>query len=97
LLKYLTTTWLDDLQMPSDVKAKAPEVLASHKSYAQNMSPIEGAQPVQMTWRRTWSQSSILAIALIEDLVYGDENDPTLRTATKSTIDSKAIARHHGL
>lgn len=84
LLKYLTTTWLDDLQMPSDVKAKAPEVLASHKSYAQNMSPIEGAQPIQMTWRRTWSQSSILAIALIEDLVYGDGNDPALRTATKS-------------
>lgn len=84
LLKYLTTTWLDELKMPSDMKAKAPEVLASHKSYAQHMSPIEGAQPVQMTWRRTWSQSSILAMALIEDLVYGDGNDTALRSATKS-------------
>jgi len=84
LLKYLTTTWLDELKMPSDMKAKAPEVRASHKSYAQHMSPIEGAQPVQMTWRRTWSQSSILAMALIEDLVYGDGNDAALRSATKS-------------
>lgn len=87
MLEYMNTSLADQLGLPSEVKEKLREVLGSHESYRKCLSPIgvasdPGLQP-DLKWRSGWARSSIMYLSFVERVVYSEDYDASLRTATK--------------
>lgn len=86
--KYALSTLLDRMEAPSDVKQNMAKVLKSHLAYRRHLNPLsadKGGGEVDLSWRRGWKRSSITFQTFIEDIVYSDAYDSTLRTAARAS------------
>lgn len=97
MLKHMMTHVLDSIKLPSEVKAMVPRVLGTHKAYSQHLSPVEGARSVDMSWRRDWTNSSIMSLGFLEDVVYGEEYDSQLRNAVRAAKSAKDVMEYDSM
>lgn len=88
LRDYLLSEGLESFKAPAAVKASIRSHLGHFNEYRASLSPFTGVPSIG--WQAGWTRSQTQMLRLIEDMVYGDAFDGTLRTAVragKSPVD----------
>ena len=89
--KYLCGPLLEKLDPTVDIRTAFADVFASTASYREKLSPL----PVKgndgkfthvkpnLQWQTGWPKSFSIYVQFVEDTVYGEDYDTTLRTACR--------------
>ena len=76
----------EEKDIASATKLKIADVYKSHESLRSHMSD-EG----NLTWQSTWPQSALLLGRLIEEVVYGNQYDSSIKFGTKTKKEAEEI------
>ena len=96
LLEYLLTVAQDQLGTPTHVKEKMRAVLKDHESYRKHLKPLDGSSP-DLSWRAGWARSAVMAMSFIERAAYGEDFDPSLRTAVRMCKSPEDIMHNEAI
>ncbi len=98
---YLSTRGLDKLNYGTEIKNNLASAFASIATYRARLNPlpveVDGvmvATAPDLTWQKDWPPSLCKYAAFLESVVFGEENDSTLRTAcraSKTPVDVMAF------
>ena len=86
---YLTGTLASELNLSSDARVAIRDKTCNHSVYRQYVKGFDDDKPVQLSWKKGWSNPEELFLKLIDDAIYDTEFDPPLRAALKARRSPK--------
>lgn len=84
LLDYFCRDFIPSRPFQTGVREALSRHFANHAAYRNSLAPYPGSATTSLSWKKGWNPSADTAMRLIEDTVFKDDYDPTIKCALKN-------------